>query len=241
MIDINLLKFKVMISYKTPQADLESKRGLYFEVGVVLSLLFVLFILQFKTPVKEHSISFNLNEMNLIEEEILNTEQPVAPPPPAEKPQQFSLLTVVEDESEEATDVDIQAEIDQSTAIPVYVPAEKPVLREEEEIVEKEIFTIVEKQPSFPGGESARLVYFAENLKYPTLARELGIMGVVYVGFVVEPDGSITNVKVLRGIGGGCDEEAVSVVSGMPKWNPGMQRNKAVRVQFTLPVRFALL
>jgi periplasmic protein TonB len=228
-----------MISYKTPQADLESKRSLYFEVGIVLSLLAVFLLLQFKTPVRERTVSFNRNDLNLIEEEILNTEQPVTPPAPVLKPQQFSMLTIVEDESEDVTDIDIQVEIDQRTAIPAYVPLEKPIYQEEE-IFEKEIFTIVEKQPSFPGGEPARMAYFAENLKYPVLARELGIMGVVYVGFVVEPDGSISNLKILRGIGGGCDEEAIRVVSGMPKWNPGMQRNKAVRVQFTLPVRFAL-
>jgi protein TonB len=100
---------------------------------------------------------------------------------------------------------------------------------------------VVEQQPSFPGGEAARLKYFGQNIKYPQEAREMNIQGTVYVGFVVEPNGSISNIKILRGIGGGCDEEAMRMVSGMPDWNPGKQRGRAVRVQFNLGVRFTLI
>ncbi|MEN8225218.1 MAG: energy transducer TonB, partial [Bacteroidota bacterium] len=82
--------------------------------------------------------------------------------------------------------------------------------------------------------------YLGNNIKYPVMAKESGIQGKVYVTFVVETDGSITDVKVLRGIGGGCDEEAIRVVSTMPKWKPGKQRGKPVRVQYNLPVRFTL-
>ncbi len=82
--------------------------------------------------------------------------------------------------------------------------------------------------------------YIARNIKYPAMARESGIQGRVFVNFVVEPNGSVSNVKILRGIGGGCDEEAIRVVEAMPKWTPGRQRGKAVRVSFNLPVRFTL-
>jgi protein TonB len=82
--------------------------------------------------------------------------------------------------------------------------------------------------------------YLSENIKYPPLAKESGIQGRVFINFVVEPNGSISNVKVLRGIGGGCDEEAVRVVEKMPKWSPGKQRGKPVRVSYNLPVKFTL-
>jgi TonB family protein len=102
------------------------------------------------------------------------------------------------------------------------------------------IFTVVEEQPRFPGGEEARLQYMMQNLRYPAEARKEGIQGTVFVTFLVEADGSITNVRVLRGIGGGCDEEAVRVIKEMPNWTPGRQRGQNVRVQFNMPVRFVL-
>lgn len=105
---------------------------------------------------------------------------------------------------------------------------------------QNELFTVVENMPKFPGGEEARAKYFAENIKYPEAARKAGVQGTCYVTFVIEEDGSTSNVKVLRGIGGGCDEEAVRVIQSSPKWEPGTQRGKAVRVQFNMPVKFAL-
>ncbi len=107
-------------------------------------------------------------------------------------------------------------------------------------VEELEIFTVVESMPEYIGGDEARMSFLQENIKYPQLARESGIQGTVFVTFVVETNGSVTDVRVLRGIGGGCDEEAVRVVKIMPKWKPGMQRSKPVRVQFTMPIRFTL-
>ena len=94
--------------------------------------------------------------------------------------------------------------------------------------------------PSYPGGDEARIKFLQENMKYPEEAKELGVQGKVFVTFVVEVDGSITDVKVLRGIGSGCDDEAVRVVKSMPKWIPGKQRGVPVRVQFNLPINFKL-
>jgi len=106
--------------------------------------------------------------------------------------------------------------------------------------IEKEVFLVVEEAPEFPGGKDALMKFLSDSIRYPKLARNSKIQGFVYVSFIVEPDGSVSNVKVLRGIGGGCDEEAVRVVQSMPKWKPGTQRGETVRVQYSLPIRFVL-
>jgi protein TonB len=94
--------------------------------------------------------------------------------------------------------------------------------------------------PVFQGGMEQLIKFLSANITYPAMAKQEGVQGRVFVNFVVEADGSVTNVKVLRGIGGGCDEEAVRVVNSMPNWTPGMQRGEAVRVSFNLPIRFTL-
>jgi len=120
---------------------------------------------------------------------------------------------------------------------PVEEPAAAII---EEEIPEEDVFTVVEVMPEFPGGSNALMNFIANNIKYPEEARRDTIQGRVFVNFVVEKDGSVSNVKVLRGIGGGCDEEAKRVVALMPNWTPGYQEGKAVRVSFNLPIRFML-
>ena len=104
----------------------------------------------------------------------------------------------------------------------------------------QQIFTIVEQMPEFPGGEEELFKYLGKNIKYPSMARENGITGTVYVTFVVEGNGEISDVKKLRGIGGGCDEEAMRVVKAMPSWKAGKQNGKSVRVQYNLPIKFTL-
>lgn len=103
-----------------------------------------------------------------------------------------------------------------------------------------EPMTFAEQMPEFPGGKDALVAFISKNLNYPEQAVEEGIEGVVYVSFVVEKDGKISNTKVLRGIGGGCDEEALRVVQGMPNWTPGKQRGEALRVKYNLPIRYKL-
>ena len=127
----------------------------------------------------------------------------------------------------------MDTEIDENTEIDI-------VEFVEEVVEEPEIFTIVEEMPSFPGGEAELFKYLGSNIKYPAMARDAGIQGIVYVTFVVKEDGKISDVRVLRGVGGGCDEEAVRVVEKMPSWKPGKQRGKSVRVQYNLPIRFTL-
>jgi TonB family protein len=117
----------------------------------------------------------------------------------------------------------------------------KMVLDSEAEIAEEsQIFMAVEQMPEFPGGEEALYKFLTENITYPQSAKESGVQGRVYVTFVVEPDGTISDLRVLKGIGGGCDEEAIRVVKAMPEWIPGKQRGKPVRVQYNLPVKFSL-
>lgn len=106
--------------------------------------------------------------------------------------------------------------------------------------VDDEVFVVVEEQAEFPGGLDSMYAYIVKNLKYPELAKEKGIEGRVFVSFIIEKDGSISNVKILRGIGGGCEEAAVEMIKNMPKWKPGTQRGKPVRVQFNLPIKFEL-
>jgi protein TonB len=101
-------------------------------------------------------------------------------------------------------------------------------------------FTIVEKIPIFPGGESEMYKFLGEHMSYPEKARDKNVQGRVYVSFIVEKDGSISSIKVLRGIGSGCDKEAIRVVKSMPKWTPGYQKGKAVRVRYNLPILFKL-
>lgn len=105
---------------------------------------------------------------------------------------------------------------------------------------QKEVFTMVDTPPFFPGGDDARIQFLSENINYPDSARIKGIEGTVLATFVVERDGTLSDVKILKGIGGGCDEEVLRVIKAMPRWNPGIQRGKPVRVQFNMPLKFSL-
>lgn len=116
----------------------------------------------------------------------------------------------------------------------------EPMRVDEPEHDPNEPFTIVEEMPEFPGGKEAMMKYLGNKIQYPKEATENGIEGTVFIAFVVEADGSISNVNMLRGIGGGCNEEALRVVKGMPNWKPGKQRGKEVRVKYNLPIRFKL-
>ncbi|MBN2172846.1 MAG: energy transducer TonB [Bacteroidales bacterium] len=230
-----------MRTMPTPHANLEDKRTIFFEIGLIIALTIVL--LSFNLKRIEHSgnlLNYN-STVNELEEMTAITQQEQTPPPP-KPPAQTSVIQIVENETEEVSEeIEIDAEADQDTKVEEYVPYTPPEIEEEETVVEDQVFVVVEAMPYFPGGEEARIRYLNDNIKYPVMAREAGIEGTVYVTFVVEKDGSISKVKVLRGIGGGCDEEAMRVVEEMPKWNPGRQRNIPVRVQFNMPIRFILL
>jgi protein TonB len=228
-----------MDSRKTAKSDLESKRTIFIEIGLVIALALVLLGFQYKNYER---VKFNLgarNNVSQVEEVVIQTQQETKIEPPRPQPQ-TTILNIVENNVDITNDLVIDAEVNQNTQIQEYVPPANLGKSEEQEIVEQEIFTVVEEAPSFPGGEESRIKWLQDHIKYPQMARESGIQGTVYVTFVVEPNGSVSHVKILRGIGGGCDEEAVRVVQAMPSWNPGKQRGKPVRVQFNMPIKFTL-
>ncbi len=219
---------------KSPKADLESKKMLFTQIGLVFALAVVLLAFEWKTFEKKE-FNLALRAVDDTPEEMIEITQHEKPPPPPAPPVQTTVIEIVEDDMEIDDDIEIDVEDDQDTEVEEYIPVD-----EEEEEAEEVIFTVVESMPGFPGGDAARIKYLNENIKYPQMARESGIQGRVFVTFVVEKDGNVTDVRVLRGIGGGCDEEAVRVIKNMPKWNPGKQRGKSVRVQFNMPILFKL-
>ncbi len=220
---------------KTPKADLENKKGYFMEIGLIIALLVVFGAFSLKSYDKQTVNQLQVAVDDAPEEIIPITEQKVKPPPPP-PPRQVTQIKIVEDDVQVEDDLDIDVEADDNTEFEEYIPPET----DEEEVEEQQIFQVVENMPEFPGGRGELMKYLATNIKYPPYAKEAGIQGRVFINFVVETDGSITAVKVLRGIGGGCDEEAIRVVKNMPKWKPGMQRGKPVRVSFNLPVKFTL-
>lgn len=225
-----------MEAKKTPKADLENKRTFFVQIGLIVALAAMLVAFEWKTyDVKQ--VEMGERQVEILEEEMVEITQQNKPPPPPAPPAQTTLIHIVTDDVEVEDDLIIDAEADELTVIDTYTP---PAVMEEEEVAEAEIFTVVEESPSYPGGDEARIRFLQQNIQYPQMARESGIQGTVYVTFVVEKNGAVTDVRVLRGIGGGCDEEAVRVIKAMPKWNPGKQRGKPVRVQFNMPIKFTL-
>lgn len=221
---------------KSRKADLEGGKGLSILMGIVVGLA-VLFV-GFEWGTQEKTIQKDEGIADIIaEEEIDITRQEETPPPPVE--QVAEVLNVVEDDVEvENTDLlsseDNQAEAQTQT----YVP---PVVKvEEEEESSQQIFMVVEEMPEFPGGQAALMSFIAKSIKYPVVAQENGIQGRVTCSFVVNKDGSIVDAEVIRGIDPSLDKEALRVINTMPKWKPGKQRGKPVRVKFTVPINFRL-
>ena len=226
---------------KSRKADLEGGKGLSILMGIVVGLA-VLFV-GFEWGTQEKTIQKDEGIADIIaEEEIDITRQEETPPPPPPPPpveQVAEVLNVVEDDVEvENTDLlsseDNQAEAQTQT----YVP---PVVKgEEEEESSQQIFMVVEEMPEFPGGQAALMSFIAKSIKYPVVAQENGIQGRVTCSFVVNKDGSIVDAEVIRGIDPSLDKEALRVINTMPKWKPGKQRGKPVRVKFTVPINFRL-
>ena len=228
-----------MEAKKTPKADLEKRRGLYLEIGLVVIMAVVLAAFEKKSYDEEQIEVVQRTANDEVEDVIIQTQQEeLPPPPPPEQPEVTTDLNVIEDDAESDKEMDMSTFTRQEEATNIEITPVK--IEEEEEEAEDEIFQVVENDPEFPGGAEAMYKYLAQNIKYPQLARENNITGRVYHQFVVEKDGSVTNVKVMRDIGGGCGAEAVRVVKSMPKWTPGKQRGKAVRVYYQIPVNVSL-
>jgi protein TonB len=222
---------------KNPIADIEKKSSLFMMAGYVVALSVTLLAFEWKTFEQTAGDLGTLMVDNLEEEIIPITEQEIKPPPPPPPPPPPAPeIEIVDDDVEIEDEVDIKdVEADQKTEVQEMV---KPVV--EEESNEPDFFTIVEDMPSFPGGDAALLKFIAENVTYPPIAKENGITGVVYVSYVVDKDGSIKDVKVVRGADPFLDKEAMRVVKTLKGYKPGKQRGKPVPVQFTIPIRFVL-
>jgi protein TonB len=227
-----------METKKSNRADLEKNSFVFFEIGLIIALSAMLVAFNWKTPEK-HSREFGTRiAIDALEELVPITEQKMEQPKPP-VPKMVSKIRIVEDDFEVEDDIVIDAEVFEDTEIEPYQPL--PQFEPVEEVVEEaEIFYVVESMPQFPGGDVKLYEFLYDHLHYPEMAREAGIQGTVYVGFVVETDGSVTNIHIKRGIGGGCDEEAIKVIEMMPQWIPGKQRGIPVRVHFNLPVKFTL-
>ncbi|SHO62894.1 energy transducer TonB [Algoriphagus zhangzhouensis] len=224
-----------MEAKKTPSADLTKKTGMFLNLGLAVAVGLTLAAFEWKSFDDGALKDLGMTDDNF--EELLDipiTEQPPPPPPP---PVEQPIIQEIPDEVEieEKIEVNFDVDVKEETVIKEVVIAEAPVEEKADEI-----FDVVETQPQPPGGMSGWNQYLSKNLKYPTQARRMGIEGTVIVVFVINTDGSIQDVEVLRGIGGGCDEEAVKVVKEAPNWEPGKQRGRPVRTRMRLPIRFKL-
>ena len=222
---------------KTKEADLENKKGIFFQIGLVVVLGITLFAFEWKTRPNMDSSLGELADMDLEEEIIpITRQQEVKPPPPPPPPKVLEVLNIVEDDVEIEDELIIEdAEADQNMEIEIVE------FEEEEEVAEEEVFFIVEDMPSFQGkGQEGFRTWIAKNLRYPEIAAENGISGKVYVQFAVNSKGAVVDAMVVRGVDPALDKEATRVVMSSPNWAPGKQRGKAVKVQFTFPINFVL-
>lgn len=221
---------------KYPEADLNRMSGLFFNIGLALSLAIILMAFEWRFYEKVAMVDLSAGSIEF--EELIDippTEQP--PAPPQNIVQQPTVIEVPDEQliTEEII-FDLDVEATEQTVVEEIVYTPKPPVEE----VAEEIFTIVEEQPHPEGGISAFYEYVRKNLNYPAQARRMGIEGKVYVQFVVDKDGKITDVAAIKGIGAGCDEEAVNVVQNAPAWHPGKQRGRPVKVRMILPITFLL-
>ena len=232
---------------KSKKADLEGQKSTSLLIGYIFALGVMFAAFEWTThDYKE--IEPVVYAAYSMEEEVPPVTQPIfaaAPPPPQDAPQVAEILDIV-DNDEDIKEETIQSSEDtnQATAGPSAPAHSGPVMTGPavvgEESDEDEIFQVVEQMPEFPGGMEALLQYLGKNIKYPDYARDNNIQGKSIIEFVVNRDGSIVDPKVIKSLDPSCDKEAMRVIKAMPKWTPGKQRGKPVRVKYTVPVTFRL-
>ena len=210
---------------KTDKADLKSRYPVLTEIGLIASL--VLLIVAFKVQYNPEGEFIIQEEQQIVVEmeEIEQTQQIEKPPPPPRPP---VPIEVPNDEVLEDDIIDIDMEIDFDE--PVDLPPPPPV-----EEAEPEIFVVVENMPELIGG----IAGLQKRVTYPEIAKKAGVEGTVFLQFIVDENGNVVDPVVMRGIGAGCDEEALEAIR-TAKFKPGLQRGKPVKVKFSLPVRFRL-
>ncbi len=222
---------------KSPKADLQNKKGLFLEIGLIIALLAV--IAAFLYTPKEYRIEKVDNNYGPIEEEITEITRNEQKPP--EQPQKVEIkvfndiLDIVTNDAKITTDISFEDFADDLEITTQVVEVE------EEEIEDDQPFIKVEKMPTFQGGDLNKFRnWVQERVRYPQIAQENGVSGKVVLSFVVEKDGTLTNIEVLQSPDRSLADEAVRVLKTSPKWEPGQQRNQPVRVKYTLPVDFRI-
>lgn len=225
---------------KSKKASLENSKTLGLLMGLVVGVVVMFVGFEWGTSdinaVKVEGVADVIAEEEI---EITRPEElPPPPPPPPPAAVVSEVLEVVEDNVELDQQDIISSEDDSKQAqAQTYVA---PVQVEEEEESAQQIFTVVEEMPKFPGGDAKLLEFINKGIKYPVIAQENGIQGRVICSFVVNRDGSVVDAEVVRGVDSSLDKEALRVINTMPKWTPGKQRGKAVRVKYTVPITFRL-
>jgi periplasmic protein TonB len=224
---------------KNPKVDLEKNKTIFIEIGLVVALGVVLLAFEWTSS---GGINTDFAQMQdaVVEEEMIpiTQQEEIKPPPPPPQPVQvIDVINIVEDDVDLDDDIDLfDSEFNENVAVRII-----EFVDDEEEADEEAIFVIVEDMPSFQGGDINKFREFInKNLRYPEIAAENGIQGRVILSFVVEPNGNVSNVRILRGVDPALDREAIRVVESSPKWKPGMQRGKPVRVSFNIPIIFVL-
>ena len=225
---------------KSKKANLENKKLLFIEVGLCFSLFVTLAAFQWGT--RDANVSVLEEETQMIEEEEIIPITQETPPPPPETPK-IPVLSDQIDNIDDYIKVDDDLFMNLEDDANLGVEIGDYIEEVQEEVIEEEAipFQLVETRPSFNGGDANEFSKWVNSrLEYPEIAKENGVQGRVTLQFTVEKDGSVTNVKVVRGVDPSLDKEAVKVVSSSPKWTPGKQRDRAVRVTYTFPVIFQL-
>lgn len=223
---------------KTEKANLENKKSLFLQIGLIVALIICIVALEWTSGQRRDSAFDGMSEEAIEEEQIPVTEEtpPEEMPPP--EVTVTDLFEIVED------DVVIENEVkfeDDETSEDKVVEIYAPVLQAEEEEVEEEIFVIVEDMPKFRGGDINKFrEWVQKRVRYPELASENGIQGRVFITFVVETNGNVSNVTVTRSVDALLDDAAREAVAASPKWEPGMQRGRPVRVRYSIPIIFQL-
>lgn len=224
---------------KNDNVNLERRKGIFLQLGLVIALSICLIAFEWTTGTRKDNL-FDTGAEEVIEEEMIpitemQEQQPEAPP---EIPKVTEIFEIVEDNvaiDNEVLFEDDEADFDDE--IQMYDFEMTDEVEEEEE----EIFVVVEDMPTFRGGDVNKFrEWVQQRIKYPQIAAENGIQGKVFIMFVVEPDGSVSNVTILRGVDPALDNEAKRVVGSSPKWAPGKQRGAPVRVRFSITVNFQL-
>jgi len=223
---------------KTSKADLEKFRPLVFNLSLAITLLLVIAAFEWEVSVQDEKKLVSVDKSDFVE--IIDVPQTEIPPPPPPQVIQQPRIVEVPDHEEIEEEINVQFDVDvtdQSISQEFKIETQEVVVEEEE--VDK-IFLVVEQPAAPKGGMAAFYAFVSQNIRYPAQARRMGIEGKVSVEFVVEKDGSLSAFTVVKGIGAGCDEEAIRVLQMSPPWTPGKQRGQAVKQRMVLPIYFKM-